>query len=224
MDTRDCRLGMSETLSQSIAETLREAIQQGTYMCGDRLVELTLSQELTVSQNTIRDALHILEQEGWVHKIPRRGVYIPKYTVPEAEEIYAIWQALESLALSWTLDILSDIDRRRLRETMISAEHKVHRHEWVHATYMIHNLHTAIVSHANAPRTQRILGRIHNQAQLLETQRQRLIPLNEDEWDRRIEAHFELLHEIDQHNIEKAIRYLKRAIQYEKELVIPFLE
>jgi len=215
---------MSQTLSQSIAETLREAIQHGMYICGDRLVELTLSQELTVSQNTIRDALHILEQEGWVHKIARRGVYIPKFTVTEAEEIYAIWQALESLALGWALETLSDIDRQHLREILISAEHKVHRHEWVHASYMIHNLHTAIVSHANAPRTQMILGRVHNQAQLLEIQRQRFIPLNEDEWDNRIETHFEFLHEIDQHNTEKAISYLKRAIQYEEELVIPFLD
>jgi DNA-binding GntR family transcriptional regulator len=215
---------MSQTLSQSIADTLRKAIQHGTYMCGDRLVELTLSQELDVSQNTIRDALHILEQEGWVHKIPRRGVYIPTFTVTEAEEIYALWQALESLALSWTLETLSDTDCTRLRETMISAEHKVDRQEWVHASYMIHNLHTAIGSYANAPRTQTILGRIHNQAQLLETQRQRFVPLNQDEWDNRIEIRFELLHEIDQRNTDKALHYLKRTIQYEEELVIPFLE
>ena len=224
MDSGDFGLAMTQTLSQSIAETLREAIQQGTYMCGDRFVELTLSQDLKVSQNTIRDALHILEQEGWVNKIARRGVFIPKFTVTEAEEIYAIWQAVESLALTWALETLSDTDRSRLRETMISAEHMVHRNDWVHANYMIHNLHTAIVSHSNAPRTQTILRRIHNQAQLLEIQRQGLIPLNEDEWDRRIEIHFELLHEIDQHNTDKALHYLKRAIQYEEELVIPFLE
>lgn len=215
---------MSQTLSQSIADTLREAIQHGTYGCGDRLVELTLSQELDVSQNTIRDALHILEQDGWVHKIPRRGVYIPEFTVVEAQEIYALWQAVESLALGWALENLSDTERHRLRETMISAEYKVHRHEWVHASYTFHNLHTAIASYANAPRTQTILGRIHNQAYLLEAQRLRFAPLNEDEWDRRIEAYFDLLHEIDQHNTDKAIHYLKRAIQYEEELVIPFLE
>jgi DNA-binding GntR family transcriptional regulator len=215
---------MSQTLSQSIAETLRKAIQSGTYVCGDRLVELTISQELDVSQNTIRDALHILERDGWVRKIPRRGVYIPEFTTAEAKEIYALWQAVESLALGWALETLSDTERHRLRETMISAEYKVNQGEWVHASYMIHNLHTAIASYANAPRTQMLLGRIHNQAYLLEAQRLRFIPLNEDEWDTRIETYFELLHEIDHHNTDNAIHYLKRAIEYEEALVIPFLE
>lgn len=215
---------MSKTLSQSIADTLRESIQQGTYICGDRLVELTLSHELNVSQNTIRDALHILEQEGLVQKIPRRGVYVPRFTITEAQEIYALWQILESLALGWALEKMSEIDRHRLRETIISAEHKVHRREWVHASYMIHNLHTAIVSYANALRTQPIFERIHNQAQLLEMQRQRLIPLDQDEWDTRIELHFELLQTIDQHNTAQSIHDLKRVIQYEEELVITYLE
>ncbi len=224
MDSSDYGLKMSQTLSQSIATTLRESIQQGAYVCGDRLVELTLSQELDVSQNTIRDALHILEQEGWVQKIPRRGVYIPTFTIIEAQEIYALWQMLESLALRWALEKMSEIDRHRLRETIISAEHKVHRREWVHASYLIHNLHTAIVSHANALRTQTIFERIHNQAQLLEMQRQRLIPLDQDEWERRIEIHFEFLQMVDQHNTEQAIHDLKRVIQYEEELVITYLE
>ena len=215
---------MSQTLSQSTADTLRKAIQSGTYICGDRLVELTLAREFKVSQNTIRDALHILEQDGWVHKIPRRGVYIPEFTITEAKEIYALWQAVAGLALGWALETLSDVERRRLRQTMIAAESKVHRGEWVHASYLIHNLHTAIASYANAPRTQKLLGRIQNQAYLLEAQRLHFFPLHEEEWDTRIETYFELLHEIDQHNTDKAIHYLKRAIEYEKELILPFLE
>lgn len=215
---------MSQTLSQSIADTLREAIQRGTYICGDRLVELTLSQELDVSQNTIRDALHILEREGWVKKIPRRGVYVLSFTVQEAEEIYALWQAVESLALGWTMKNLSDIERQRLRETMIVAEQRINQGEWVHASYAIHNLHTAIALHTDAPRTQAILTRLHNQAHLLENQRMRLIPLNEDEWDTRTENYFDMLHEIDHHNLDKARIYLQHAIQYEANLVIPYLE
>ena len=177
-----------------------------------------------MSQNTIRDALHILEQEGWVKKIPRYGVYVPKFTIDEAQEIYALWQAVEGLALEWALQKLSEIDRQRLRETMLSAERKVHSHEWAHASYSIHNLHTALVSYANVTRTQAIFGRIHNQAHLLEIQRMRLVPLNIEEWDTRVEVHFELLHEIDQYNVDKAIQCLKQAIRFEEELVIPFLE
>ena len=215
---------MSQTLAQSIAYTLCQAIQHGAYRCGDRLVELTLSQELNVSQNTIRDAFHILEQDGWVTKIPRRGVYIPQFTIAEAEEIYALWQAVESLALSWAMDQLSEIERERLRETLISVEHKINQREWGHAVYALHHLHTAIALHANAPQTQAILKRIHNQAHLLEIQRMRLSLLSEDEWDHRLEHYFDLLHAIDQQNIDKATKYLTQAIQYEADLVLPYVE
>ena len=215
---------MTETLSQTIANTIRESIQSGTYMPGDRLVELTFSQELEISQNTVRDALHILEQEGWVEKIPRRGVYIPSFTLAEAEEIYALWQVMEGLALEWAMQHISDIERKRLRETMITAEHKANKNDWNHANYALHHLHTAIAIHANAPRTQAILARIHNQAHLLEIQRMRLIPLTYDEWDKRMEFYFDLINAIDEQNRERASKYLKKAIQYEAELVVPYIE
>lgn len=215
---------MSQTLSQSIANTLREAIQHGTYLCGDRLVELTLSQELDVSQNTIRDALHILEQEGWVQKIPRRGVYIPKYGVGEVKEIYTLWQTLESLALEWAIPTISDIEKQRLRETLIAIEQKIHHRDPFHAQLALQNFHTAIIVHANAPHTQMILSRIHNQTHLLEVQRLRLFPLSIDEWENRIEARFDVFHEIKDRNTSKAQKYIIEAIQYDAELVLPFLD
>ncbi len=215
---------MSLTRSQEIANTLRLAIQNGTYGCGDRLVELTLSQDFDVSQNSIRDALHILQREGWVNKIPRRGVYVPTFTVEEAEEIYALWQAVGRLALGWAMNHWGQTDRKRLRETLILAERKVDAHDWFHAVTAIRNLHTAIALHAEAPRTQTILSRLHNQAHLLENQRLQVVPLTLDEWDTRIEYLFDVLHEIDQDNKNEAITYYSRAIQYEAGLIISYLD
>ena len=215
---------MSETLSQSIANTIREAIQNGTYSLGDRLVELTLSQELGVSQNTIRDAFHILEQEGWVNKIPRHGVYIPTFTTAEAQEIYALWEAVENLAIGWAISNIPEVERQRLRETLINAEYQADHNNWIHANYALRHLHTVIAIHANAPRTQQILSRIHNQTHLLEIQRMRLIPFSIDEWEHRLELYFDVLHAIDHQDAEHAHKYLMQIIRYEAELVIPYLE
>lgn len=215
---------MSDTLSQIIANTVRETIQNGTYVSGDRLVELTLSQELAVSQNTIRDALHILEQEGWVNKIPRRGVYVPTFTITEVREIYALWQVVESLALDWAMNNITEIERQRLRETMITAEQKANYNDWGRVSYALYHFHTAIAIHANAPRTQLILSRIHNQARLLENQRIRLLPFTQDEWEQRIEHYFDVIHAMDSQESDRAQKYLRRVIQYESQLVIPYLE
>ena len=58
------------TLAESVAGALRHAIFQGAYLGGERLVELTIAQEMNVSQNTVRDALRLLEKDGLVVKRP----------------------------------------------------------------------------------------------------------------------------------------------------------
>lgn len=214
---------MSETLSQTIANTLRESIQLGTYAQGDRLVELTLSRDLEVSQNTIRDSLHILEREGWVMKIPRRGVYIPIFDLAEAEEIFALWQAVEALALKWMLKNISDIERRRLRQTVIEAEQYMMNHEANRANRALRQVHTAIALHANAPRTQRILLRLHNQSHLLEIHRLQQMPLTDEEWEKRLETYFDLIYAIVEEDERHAQRYLKQLLQNESDLVLPFI-
>jgi DNA-binding GntR family transcriptional regulator len=61
----------SVTRAETVATTLRESILKGEYVSGERLVELSLAKRLKVSQNTIRDALRMLEQDGWVVKHAR---------------------------------------------------------------------------------------------------------------------------------------------------------
>ncbi|WP_343419609.1 GntR family transcriptional regulator [Candidatus Flexifilum breve] len=73
-------------------------------MSGERLIELNLAKTMGVSQITVRDALRILEQEGWVTKNPRRGVYVRSFTSDAAEEVYALIRTFEGLAMEWVFD------------------------------------------------------------------------------------------------------------------------
>ena len=54
---------VTATRAAATADTIREAILSGHYMSGERLIEIKLAQAIDVSQNTVRDALRILEQE-----------------------------------------------------------------------------------------------------------------------------------------------------------------
>ena len=53
-------------------------------------------QALGVSRTPIREALSILEQEGFVRTIPRRGIYIIRKSKREIIEMIQMWAALES--------------------------------------------------------------------------------------------------------------------------------
>ncbi len=92
------------TLAESVAAAIRAGILDGKYLSGERLIELNLAKTMGVSQITVRDALRILEQEGWVTKNPRRGVYVRSFTSDAAEEVYALIRTFEGLAMEWVFD------------------------------------------------------------------------------------------------------------------------
>jgi DNA-binding GntR family transcriptional regulator len=63
-----------------------------------RLDERQLSQDLGVSRTPIREAMTLLEQEGFVKTLPRRGIFVVRKTKREIIEMIEVWAALESLA------------------------------------------------------------------------------------------------------------------------------
>jgi DNA-binding GntR family transcriptional regulator len=63
-----------------------------------RLDERQLSQDLGVSRTPIREAMTLLEQEGFVKTLPRRGIFVVRKTKKEIVEMIEVWAALESLA------------------------------------------------------------------------------------------------------------------------------
>jgi DNA-binding GntR family transcriptional regulator len=63
-----------------------------------RLDERQLSQDLGISRTPVREALSVLEQEGFVRSVPRRGIYVVRKTKREVIEMIAVWAAIESLA------------------------------------------------------------------------------------------------------------------------------
>jgi len=63
-----------------------------------RLDERQLSRQLGVSRTPIREAMTILEQEGFLRTVPRRGVFIIRKTKKQILEMIEMWAALESMA------------------------------------------------------------------------------------------------------------------------------
>jgi DNA-binding GntR family transcriptional regulator len=63
-----------------------------------RLDERELSRALGVSRTPIREAMSLLEQEGFLRTAPRRGVFIVRKTKKQIIEMIEMWAALESMA------------------------------------------------------------------------------------------------------------------------------
>jgi DNA-binding GntR family transcriptional regulator len=83
-----------------------------------RLDERRLSQDLGVSRTPIREAMTLLEQEGFVRTRPRRGIYVVKKTKREIVEIITVMAALESMAARLAAERASDAEIAELRRLM----------------------------------------------------------------------------------------------------------
>ena len=83
-----------------------------------RLDERRLSEGLGVSRTPIREAMTLLEQEGFVRTRPRRGIFVVRKTKREIVEMITVMAALESMAARLATEHAADADIADLRRLM----------------------------------------------------------------------------------------------------------
>jgi DNA-binding GntR family transcriptional regulator len=83
-----------------------------------RLDERELSEGLGISRTPLREAMTVLEQEGFVRTRPRRGIYLVRKTKREIVEIITVMAALECMAARLAARNASDADIAELRRLM----------------------------------------------------------------------------------------------------------
>lgn len=88
---------LTRSLPEQIAARLAERILSGTYAPGERIREETLAAEFAVSRGPAREALRMLEKDGLITILARRGAMVTKLTVDEVREIFEIRAVLNGL-------------------------------------------------------------------------------------------------------------------------------
>jgi DNA-binding GntR family transcriptional regulator len=80
-----------------------------------RLDERQLTQALGVSRTPVREALTLLEQEGFIRTLPRRGIFVVRKSKREIIEMIQMWAALESMSARLATLHASDQEIGKLR-------------------------------------------------------------------------------------------------------------
>ena len=80
-----------------------------------RLDERALCHQLGVSRTPVREAMTLLEQEGFLRTEPRRGIFIVRKTKRQIVEMIEVWAALESMAARLAAGRASDAEIAALR-------------------------------------------------------------------------------------------------------------
>jgi len=89
------RLSIPHTLTTRAYDSIKAHILEGKLDEEQRLTEESLASQLGISKSPIREALNRLESEGLIRIAPRRGAYLPLFSLEELKELYDLREALE---------------------------------------------------------------------------------------------------------------------------------
>jgi len=88
---------LTQSLAEQIAAQLAERILSGAAAPGQRVMEQAVAAEFAVSRGPVREALRLLEKDGLVTILPRRGAQVTNLSIAEVKEIFDLRAALNGL-------------------------------------------------------------------------------------------------------------------------------
>lgn len=132
------------SLAESIADTVAEAIANRYLKPGERVVELTLAEQMGVSRVPVREALKVLHAQGIISGGGHRGYRVSAFDEQTAQNVVELRLMLESILLrgavkNWragkadlsglhqALDDMRDAAKVDNRATSLAADLDFHR-------------------------------------------------------------------------------------------------
>jgi DNA-binding GntR family transcriptional regulator len=100
-------------------ERLRELIINGAYHPGQRLTQNQLSDAVGVGRTPLREALRMLEADGYLDSVANRGVTVSSVELGSTEELYSIRLLLEPPLIT---SLLSELTPEELDEMEASLD------------------------------------------------------------------------------------------------------
>jgi DNA-binding GntR family transcriptional regulator len=156
-------MGTDTVASDRIADALRGAILDGSYLPGTRIRQEDVAARSGASRIPVREAFRLLASEGLVTLVANTGAWVTRLSLDECVETYLIRERLEPLLLRASLPNLDEATIGRLAaltEAMGAPSTGV-------ADFLRLDREFHLSSYAGAPpgETSQIIGRMWNTTQ-----------------------------------------------------------
>lgn len=173
------------SLTEEVADKLRELIVRGQLKPGQHLVERRLCGELAVSRTPMREALKLLRQDGLVEIFKNRGARVTPYTAEDAANLFEVISALESQAAARATTRITEAELSAL-QFKHDAMARYHADENLDPYFALNSeIHDAILQIADNP----LLRTSHRRLMLLAQRGRYLAIFNRDRWDQSLSEH-----------------------------------
>ena len=141
------------TKEEQVADFLREGIISGVFPRGSRLKQAEIAERLQLSITPVREALKMLEAEGYVTGNSYRGACVVPFDASASEEVLELRLLLESRLLRGTIEKITAQDIIELRALADEFERAFDVGDRATARGVNYRLHRRLYSIADMPQT-----------------------------------------------------------------------
>lgn len=220
--TSDFHVNMNEylPLRDVVFNTLRQAILKGELKPGERLMEIALSNRLGVSRTPVREAIRMLELEGLVIMIPRKGAQVAQITQRDLNDVLEVRLGLEELAVRFASERITDEEIKALGLAVREFEQKMKDDDLSAQAEADVKVHEIIY---NATHNQRLVQIINNIREQM--YRYRIEYLKDVESRKTlVQEHYELWDALKKRDTNRAVETICTHIRKQQEAICRSLE
>jgi len=149
-------------------QTLRKWIISGDLAPGTKLRDIELSETLGISRTPIREALLMLENDGFVETKANRWTLVSFIDLNKAEETYVIVGTLECLAMQLAFESITDADIKELEELNENLNAMIQNGDRISALEADNAFHDKIIRMSKNEELQKLLVNLKLKIQRIE--------------------------------------------------------
>ncbi|MDO4978457.1 MAG: GntR family transcriptional regulator [Eubacteriales bacterium] len=204
-------------LRDVVFQTLRRAIITGELAPGERLMEISLANQLGVSRTPVREAIRKLELEGLVIMIPRKGAQVARITEDNLKDVIEIRTALEEFAVSLACERIDEEGKAEMKEKLEEFRQAIAQNEDIlNIIEKDEQFHDSIVRASKNKRLITLLAGLREQFY-----RYRMEYVKDmASVSNLIEEHENMMHAIFNHDQEKATSLMKSHLLNQQEAIL----
>jgi DNA-binding GntR family transcriptional regulator len=197
-------------VKSALANRLRDEISSGALPPGVRIIEGTWGRKLGVAQGSIREAINLLAQEGFVTKVSGRSARVVSLNEQDVLHLYEIRGAIEGLAARLAATRRADV--AELQQMVGAMRHASKKNRTADLVDADREFHLELCRISGNPHLVEHAGRVL--LPFFAFARIRIIASKQDTsaWDRDLEAHQRVVDLVREGEGEVAEQYIRRAM------------
>ncbi len=205
-----------KTAKGRVYQEIKERIINGVYGGGRQLRQEELAEEFGVSRIPVREVLIQLDGEGLVEMHPYKGAVVSPLSSDEAKELFEIRYILESAALRFSSERMTESDYLDMEVLLDDTEAES---DAFSRTEKNRTFHSKLYGYCGRPRLLEMIDGLHAGVDRYLRVYLRLMDYQQDS----TEAHREMLKACREGRLDDACRLLKKHLDEASERIRRFL-